>query len=451
MTTKYPDTESNSLEFKAQIPAHDRLLRTIVGFCNLYGGRLVVGVRDDRGIVGVPEETIESTMEFLHKLIFESCSPPILPEIYTRRIGNKLLLVIEIAEGMRKPYFITARGLNDGTFIRLGRSTMRAGPNIIEELRWHSRGKSADHSLIYEASADDIDLLALKDFLSGRKGGFRGRVTEDLLTGYSILSREQNRLFPTLGGILLFGKTPQQYVPEAFTIATVFKGAAGRQAKRSQDFTGDLFRQFQGVYDFIISALSVSFEISSTKRHESLEIPAVAVREALLNAFVHRSYAINGPTKVAIFDDRIEIFSPGIFPGPLTTSTLEDGMTFIRNMAISRIFREAGYVEKLGSRFRTIFQSYRDAGLEPPSVIEGEAFVKCILPRTALKTSDQSSPLQQLIGLLRENREISIAQAQSALGVSRATTGRRLRELVQQGYLKQSGKGRGARYVLKES
>jgi len=103
-----------------------------------------------------------------------------------------------------------------------------------------------------------------------------------------------------------------------------------------------------------------------------------------MNAIVHRDYSIPAPTKIAIYNDRMEVFSPENFPGPIDLDDLEKGLTFIRNPIICRIFREAGYIEKLGSGFRMLFESYRNYNLLRPSVIEGNGFIKCILPRPTL-------------------------------------------------------------------
>ena len=115
-------------------------------------------------------------------------------------------------------------------------------------------------------------------------------------------------------------------------------------------------------------------------------------REALLNAIVHRNYHIKAPIKIAIYENRVEIFSPGQFPGPLDPKNLKTGITYLRNPAICKILRESGYVEKLGSGLITIFESYEKRNLEDPIVIEGENYIKCILPRVLkpVKVLDES-------------------------------------------------------------
>ena len=164
-------------------------------------------------------------------------------------------------------------------------------------------------------------------------------------------------------------------------ICSHFSGISGRAAIASVDCTGTLFEQFETAYNFILSRLSRSFIIRAPKREEQFEIPPEAIREVLLNAIIHRNYHINGPTKISIYNNRIEFFNPGVFLGPLDTHSLKLGLTYIRNNVICKVFREAGYIEKLGSGFITLFNSYEQMGLYPPEVIQGENFIKCILPR----------------------------------------------------------------------
>ncbi len=94
---KYPFNESQQLEFKEQLVKNDQLIRTIVAFCNTLGGKLVIGVSDDGIIKGISEDEAQSAMEWLDKMIYESCTPPIIPQVYTQRIDNKVLLVIEVS------------------------------------------------------------------------------------------------------------------------------------------------------------------------------------------------------------------------------------------------------------------------------------------------------------------------------------------------------------------
>jgi len=444
---KYPESESSVLEFKEAIPENGQIAKTAVAFCNLHGGRLIIGIKDDKTVVGVTEDAVEELLEHIHKMIYESCTPPIMPEVFTQRIDDKIVVVIRISPGINKPYYIRSIGIEKGTFVRLGRCTLRADPTLIEELKRQARGISFDATPVYHCLTSEIDVGRFRAFLEARPRGFSGQVDSALLQAYHLVHEEQTQLFPTVGGLLLFGKKPPEHLSEAFIICSVIKGDAGRQVTATVDCTGSLFDQVDHAYDFIVSHLEHSFTIAQKKRVDQYEIPLAALREALLNAVVHRNYAVAGPVKISMFDNRIELFSPGTFPGPLLTSNLTAGITYIRNSVISKIFREAGYIEKMGTGFITIFSSYQKAGLPTPEVIEGENYIKCILPRkkiAILEVADGDALLQ----LFFRKPELSIADVIEELGVSRATAGRRLSELERHGTLKRIGNGRTTRYLL---
>jgi ATP-dependent DNA helicase RecG len=179
-------------------------------------------------------------------------------------------------------------------------------------------------------------------------------------------------------------------------------------------------------------------------RKEKLEIPEVAFREALLNLIVHRNYHLPSPSKIVIYDDRIELFSPGNFWGPLKTDQLLKGITYLRNPAICKVFRELGLVEKMGTGFIQIFKSYEDWGLEKPQVIEGDNFVKCILPRPRLQ---QISKIENdILSMFYCDTEISIIDVMNKFSVSRATAQRWLKELLDQRVIQRIGKTRNVRY-----
>ena len=160
---------------------------------------------------------------------------------------------------------------------------------------------------------------------------------------------------------------------------------------------------------------------------------------------VHRNYHIKAPTKVAIYENRIEIFSPGQFPGPLDTNNLRAGITYLRNPVICKILREAGYVEKIGSGLITILDSYEKQNLADPQLIEGENYVKCILPRVKKQKQSMNDP-ERILKLFDIYPEITLEQIQSTLSVSRTTATRRINELISAGKVIRIGKTRSIRF-----
>jgi ATP-dependent DNA helicase RecG len=445
---KYPELESSTLEFKAFFPEKEQILKTIVGFCNRFGGKIVIGVADNGEIIGIEESAVEEHMEYLDKMIYEASVPPIIPLVHTQRIGDQIILIVEVSSGMNKPYYIKSLGMDKGVFVRLGRSTMKANADMIEELKRSSRGLHFDLSCLHHSKMSDLDMKSLQDFFAFNEKTNKNTI-EATLHSFNIIYEEHKQKYLTVTGALSFSKQPTQFLSEAFIICSRFSGNSGREAIASQDCTGTLFEQFEMAFAFILKHLDRSFIIKGKKREEKLEIPEIAIRETLLNAIVHRNYHIRAPIKIAIYDNRVEIFSPGDFPGPMQPSNLLSGLTYIRNPGICKIFRQAKYIEKLGSGFYNLFHSYEIWGLKSPTIIEGENYVKCILPREKEKKPhlfENNNEEEKILGLLNQAEEFTISDVISVLGITRATAGRRLNSLVKESKLKKIGSGKSTRY-----
>jgi len=285
----------------------------------------------------------------------------------------------------------------------------------------------------------------VQEFLSERKSHAEAKVSEDVLKSYSLIVEEHHKLYPTHAGLLLFGKDPQRYISEAMIICCHFQGVQGREALASTDCNGTIVDQYEKAHYFIMQRLFHSFSIRGMKREEKLELPEVAFREALLNMLIHRNYHHPAPSKIFIYDDRIEFFSPGGFFGPIKTDQLLKGITYLRNPAICKVFREMGLVEKMGTGFIQIFQSYEAWGLPKPQVIEGENFVKCILPR-AYGSGAPGLQEPDILALFHVQDEITIHDVMNKYSVSRATAQRWLQVLIAEKKIERLGKTRNVRY-----
>ena len=445
---KFPGKESSKLEFKASIPKKDQIINTVIAFCNMHGGKLIIGVNDDGKIIGLPEKEIHELMESLHKAIYSASAPPILPQIYQQNFDEKYLLVIDVSSGMQKPYYKKSLGLEKGTYIRLGRSTVKADADIIEELKLQARGKSYDQTPIHHADKNDLNNEKIEIFLKKRRNGANVSSSDDTLNAYDILIEQHAHIYPTVCGMLLFGKNPQQHITEGYVLCSHFSGIEGREAMATQVCNGTIFEQFDLAYNFIVSRLHKSYTITNKRRIEKLEMPPIAIREALMNALLHRNYHIKAPIKIAIYDNRVEIFSPGVFAGAIDIDQLTSGITYTRNVAIAKILWECGFVEKMGSGFITIFSSFAKEDLVKPEVIEGTNYIKCILYR-GKKDKEMTGDSAQILDLFKRLDEVSRADIVNILNIPKSTAGRLLSNLVESGKIARIGGGRNTRYQLK--
>jgi len=148
--------ENKRLEFKAQLPKNDAIVKTIIAFSNTAGGRLIIGVGDDREIVGVDDGDIFELKDRVSSLIFDSCHPNILPEIYTLNIEEKLLLVVEVFRGNLLPYYLKSEGKNSGTYIRVGATNRQASRENIIDLERQRHNISYDEEVNFEYTLDSF-------------------------------------------------------------------------------------------------------------------------------------------------------------------------------------------------------------------------------------------------------------------------------------------------------
>ena len=446
---KYPHKESAILEFKRVLPHKlQTILKTVVAFANTYGGHLIIGIDDDGSIIGINEQRVDEITDAITHAMYDTITPFIFPSIYTKRIGENLILIIDIAEGSNKPYHFVTKGLTKSTYVRLGAHSILATNDMIAQLQWLGRRKFLDEMPVYEATQDDIDLKAFQDFLDNRRQENKDINIQEMLFHYNILVKERARIHPTIGGLLLFGKQPEKFYPEAFIICSHFSGTSGRDAIATRDSTGNLLQQFKDTIAFILSRLNTSYKIvGADRREEKLELPPEAIREVVINAIVHRNYQIMGPSKIAIYDDRLEFFSPGNFPGPILADKVDIGVTYIRNAIVTRVFRDLGIIEKLGSGFITLFESYAKNNLSTPVVTEGVGFVKCILPRSIhLGTPLHEIDDKKLLYLFITRNELSVKDVMQYFSVSRSTASRLLTKFTDEGVLARSGQGPATRY-----
>ncbi len=445
--SRYPESESVLLEFKREVPKNEQIVKTIIGFCNQKGGKLILGIDDARTIVGLPEDQINQLLETLDHSIYEACYPPIIPLISTQVFGDKTVLIIAVSSGMNKPYFRKSEGIEKGTYIRVGRSTVHATPSMIEELKWQSHRIDFETLPVYNGSLDALDNQLIQNFLDNRKNQASAKVTQDVMRSYSLVVEEHSKLFPTYAGLLNFGKKPQFFLSEAMIIVSHFRGIEGRDAIATIDCEGTLLNQFHQAHHFVLSRLSKAFSIAGVIRDEKLEIPEIAFREALINLLIHRNYHIKAPSKISIYDDRLELFSPGGFSGPIEQDQLLMGLTYLRNPAICKIFRERGLVEKMGTGFINIFKSYESWGLEKPQIIEGANFVKCILPRGLSQVSlGKNQSEDDILSLFYLQNEITSQDVVNKFSISRATAQRWLNSLIEKQVIERIGRTRNLRY-----
>lgn len=440
----YPERESKSLELKSQLPSFKEVIKTCVAFANGVGGELIIGIDDGTClVVGIDDETKERVYEDFPNSLYDSTQPNLVPQIYEKRFGEKSVIVIKIAPINKKPCFIKTSGIPKGVYCRVGPHTRRATTNHIDELMKEARHLYHDNESI-NAKREILDKALLQEFYSGKKISDTRLLNDNILTH---TPGNEEILIPTVAGTLFFSHHPHNFIPEAQVICTRFMGTEGRDIIQSEEVTGTLLEQANLSLRLVKSWMLKSYKLSGAILSAKMIIPEEALREAINNALLHRKYTIPGSTKIALYDNRIEVFSPGQFPGLVDINNLGDGTTFLRNPTIVRLARHFGLIEKLGSGIRLIFTSCANAGIRKPVYFEDGDFVKVVF--YFVSAIDKKESQEELIlTLFRFKTEISIRDITTQLNISRNTATRYLNQLIEKNVLIRIGKGPSVRYVL---
>jgi len=359
--------ESKILELKEKLPDNKSIAKTVIAFANTSGGKIIVGINDKLNITGVDANSVYSQKDKIASVIFDSCSPDILPEIYTINIGGKLLLAIEIFRGNLMPYFLKSEGKAEGVYIRVGATNRKASPQIIEELQRHKRYVSFDEEINYDITVREPDMLPIK----ARFAKIGKTLNDEKLRNLKLIKTDRGITYPTNALLILLGKFPHCTVKCAR-----FKGVTMETFIDKKEYRGNIFSVIENTQSFILNHINLSAKIEGLYRTDSYEIPIVALREALINALIHRGYANFGrDVKVGVYDDIVNIVSPGALPNIVTVEDILRGRSEIRNKVIANVFKELGLIEQWGSGISRTMIACKKAGLKQPRIRERGDFV----------------------------------------------------------------------------
>lgn len=439
----FPERESRLLEFKSQSTDFTSLIKTSIAFANAAGGRIIVGVDDKtRQVIGISEKERMRLHDDFPNSLYDSVSPNLIPLVYDQNFGKETVTIIEIPASPKKPYFIKSSGAANGTYIRVGFSTRKANDEYIQDLVRESHRITFDEEIIHQP----LDILSdelLKRFY-GKSVTKRRLLADKVLMG---ASANKEILAPTIAGILIFTEDPHLYVTEAVMRCTRFRGKEGRDIIRTEEITGPIEQQAETSLKILKGWLATDYELEGARLKERLPIPEIALREAIINALLHRKYNIPGAIKIAIYDDRLEVFSPGCFPGLIDINNLGDGITYLRNPVLVKIARQMKLIETLGTGIRLIFDSCTKAGIKSPVFHDEGDFVKVIFYfQPSIDRRKTESEL--ILSFLNVAKEATAAQISDYLSVSRNTAIRKLNLLVQENQLIKIGKGPAVKYKL---
>ncbi len=360
------EPESRRLEFKERLPKGDQLARTAVSFANGAGGKIVFGVKDSpREFIGIADDQLFDMEERINSSIFDQCAPTIVPEVYLQSAAEKTLLVVEIFPGSNKPYYIKKRGKHKGTYIRVGSTNRKASQETIEALERQHRKVSFDSLPVYDCGLEDVNL---KPFQKAYRDLTGKPIGKSQLRNLGLLTPERDQVHPTHAALLLSDSPARKrYFPYAKIECARFKGTDKQVFLDQVTIDEPIFETVEPCMAFIKKNIALGATIGEIYREDRWEYPLEAIREALINAVIHRDYSILGSDiKVAIYDDMLEITSPGPLPDLLSFEDLGTGRSEIRNRVLAPIFKDLKLIEAWGSgiqKMKTELKNYPEIEL----------------------------------------------------------------------------------------
>jgi ATP-dependent DNA helicase RecG len=338
--------ESLYQELKESDAHTDDIAAALVAFANTEGGRILFGVADSGDIVGVPNPN--RLTQRIDQIAYNNCEPPITVMQEIVPTTNGTVVVVQVPKGDLRPYR-TARG---DFFVRTSSGRRRASRQELLRLFQEAESLHYDEKPVLQSSLTDLDTLGFQRFFEHAYGY---SLTDEQLTptmqNMRLITPYHGQLTPTVAGILCFGRNPQRFLPTALVNAARIAGdQLANEPLDVKVIDGTLFDMTEDTMRFLKIHLPTPHRIVGLEPERRPAIPEEALRELLVNALVHRDYTIPAPIRVLMFDDRLEIHTPGHLPNTVTIESILLGASHVlRNPTLYILFYRSGLVTHLGS------------------------------------------------------------------------------------------------------
>jgi len=309
----------------------------MVAFANSKGGKIVIGVDDAGSVVGLSLNDIKRINQLISNTASDCVRPPVNPQTENISLGEQLVLVVTVAEGISKPY-----SDNDGViWVKSGADKRRVtSREEIQRMLQSADLIHADAIPVEGTTSGDIDVEHFGAFFERQYGETPNNVLHK--TGMSLIQLLNNlglarEATLNLAGVMLFSRNPQRHRPAFVVKAVSFVGndPAGNKYRDSQDIGGCLRDLYNGTMSFLTRNLRWLQDEKDFNTVGDLEVPQTALEELVVNMLLHRDYFISAPWRVMLFDNRVELISPGALPNNLTVENIRCGVSNIRNPLIA--------------------------------------------------------------------------------------------------------------------
>ena len=402
--------EKDDIEYKVDIPSKsENYMRTVVAYANANGGRLIFGVEDNTWrIVGFSKEEVFQKMDAVTNAIYDSCEPKITPNVEIQDFNGKYIIVVDIPAGMQRPYCIKSQGIIEGVYLRVSGTTRKAAIYQIQEMTLSARNRSFDTERVErELSEQEMNMFCNRLYYHAKELSVSEEAKASLkqigisqLISFKLVQEEKGRYYATNGYQLLDGKLDDY--PDAVIQCAVFKGVTRNIFITRKEFFGCIDEEIESAYAFVLEHIDLGARIDGLVRQDIYELPIRTIREMITNAVCHRSYLCPGKVQVSLFDDRLEVTSPGMLDKDLTIDKMRMGISKIRNGAIAKIFAYMNMVEAWGTGIPKMFDETKAYGLREPELLDMGSDFRINLYRKELQVDSYGVVEPQLVTKVNE-------------------------------------------------
>lgn len=335
------------------------MAKTVVAFANDAGGEIFIGIDDRHRTVGVPETELPQIEEQLSNMIYDRCYPSVLPDISFISVGGRNVVRVRVYRGSTPPYYLKSEGRFGGTYVRVGSNNRLADDEIIAELERRRRNISFDGEIVTGKPLNELDFRGFRRLYEEKTGE---TLDEPTLRKLELAKSERGVLYPTNALVLLSDDGLRRSLfPNAKIECARFKGVSVGEFIDRKTYDYGIAEQAEDAYAFVLRNISQSGMIQGVYTVSRWEYPVKALREIIRNAVVHRQYSLAGKDiKIAIYDDMIEITSPGLLPPSIDYSDMESRQSDARNKVIAPVFRKLGIIDQWGNGLKLVAEDLKD-------------------------------------------------------------------------------------------
>ena len=433
--------ESERIEYKSQMI--EDLYREVIAFANSNGGVIYIGIDDQGNLTGI--DNVDETYTRITNGIRDAIAPDVTMFVRYILQDNKVIQ-IEVGEGSYKPYYLKSKGMKpNGVYVRHGASSVQASPDQIRKMIKESDGDNFEASRCME---QELTFHAAET-------AFKQYGVEFSVEKYRALGITKNDVFTNLA--LLLSDQCHHTIKVA-----VFKDEFCTEFRDSKEFGGSVFKQFEDVVNYLALCNKTVSTIKGLVRTDKQDYPEEVIREALLNALVHRDYSFSGSIIINVNDSKMEFISlGGLLPG-LSTEDIRIGISQPRNKKLAEVFHRLRLIESYGTGIRRIFKLYENCPVQPSIEATTNAF-RIVLPNmNATDTANEDTPattgkstaaitpqVKTVMDYLAKYDEMTDEDLQELLNIKKTRAYQLARQMHENEQIDIIGRGASKKYKLK--